>query len=106
MAVILTYEEIPVSEIKLSGNIAVDPSSIESVKLLKRGAKIEGGITAQLQTDAEELTAPEDELIVALKDGTEFAIRGEREATQAWEALEQARGAGNARFEMTRSGSR
>ena len=106
MAVILTYEEISVSEIKLSDNVAVDPSSIESVKLLKRGAKIEGGITAQLQTEAEELTAPEDELIVVLKDGTEFAIRGEREAAQAWAALEQARSAGNAAFQMTRTGSR
>jgi hypothetical protein len=95
-----------VSEIKLSDNVAVDPSSIESVKLLKRGAKIEGGITAQLQTEAEELTAPEDELIVVLKDGTEFAIRGEREAAQAWAALEQARSAGNAAFQMTRTGSR
>lgn len=93
------------SEIKLSDTVAVDPTLIASAKLLKKGAKIGGAPTNQTQGQGEELTAPEDELIVALQDGTEFAIRGERDAKQAWSALERERRTGNLDFQMTVTGA-
>lgn len=94
------------SEINLSETVAVDPALIASAKLLKKGAKIGEAQANEAAPDAEKLTAPEDELIVVLQDGTGFAIRGERDAKQAWDTLERARKEGNLNFQMTLADAR
>jgi hypothetical protein len=90
-----------VSEIKLNDDITIDSAQIESAKLLKKGETISNGVTGQRSGESESLTAPEDELIVTVRNGTEFAVRGEREVKRAWDALEQARKAENLNFSMT-----
>jgi hypothetical protein len=68
---------------------------------LKKGETISNGVTSQRSGESESLTAPEDELIVTVRNGTEFAVRGEREVKRAWDALEQARKAESLNFSMT-----
>lgn len=89
------------SEIRLNDEITVDSAQIESVKLLKKGASISNDATGRRSGESGNLTAPEDELIVTIRSGTEFAIRGEREVKRAWDALEQARKADGSNFSMT-----
>jgi len=89
-----------VSQIKLSDDVAVDAGQIKIAKLIKKGAKT-GTKALSLSSQAlEEVTAPEDELIVHLLDGAEFAIRGEQEVKSAWDELTKARSAQKLNFPM------
>jgi hypothetical protein len=89
------------SEIKLNDEITVNSAQIESVKLLKKGASISNDATSGRSAESGSLTAPEDELIVSIRSGTEFAVRGEREVKRAWDALAEARKADGSNFSMT-----
>ena len=89
------------SELALSDQIAVDPTQIESVRLDKKGAKISSKVVSVASGDWQDLTVPEDSLIVRLKDGSEFVIRGEQEAKRAWDALSQARNQHRLSFESS-----
>ncbi len=75
------------STIQLSQDIQVDASQIASAKLDKKGSKISSGAITVTSDGSQELQVPEDSLIVKLEDGSEFVIRGEKEAKAAWDIL-------------------
>jgi hypothetical protein len=73
---------------ELDQGVTVHPDQIERVTLVKKGAKIGARIATMPASDAEDLRAPEDELVVHLKDGSATIIRGEQESKRAWGALD------------------
>jgi hypothetical protein len=83
---------------ELDKDVTVDPKQIERVMLVKKGAKIGARIATMPSSDAEDLRAPEDELIVHMKDGSATAIRGEQEAKRAWDALDRGPGRAAPKF--------
>jgi hypothetical protein len=94
------------SQVKLSDDITIDATQIESAKFIKKGEKTGASAIPLSSPDPEEVTAPEDELIVHLQNGTQFAIRGEREAKAAWDALTRARESDSLKFQMARGAGR
>jgi hypothetical protein len=92
---------VSVSNISLSDDIAVDAAQIDAVRLEEKGAKISSRVVSVAAGDVPDLTVPEDSVIVRLKDGSEFVIRGEEAAKRAWSELEKARQASGASFEST-----
>jgi hypothetical protein len=80
---------IVVSTIQLSQDIQVDPLQIASAKLDKKGSKISSGAITVSSEGSQDLQVPDDSLIVKLEDGSEFVIRGEKEAKAAWDLLNE-----------------
>ena len=88
------------STIQLSDDNEIDPSQIASASLEEKGAKVTSKVVSVGSGDWEDLRVPEDSLIVRLKDGGEFVIRGEREAKKAWDLLTKARDQQHLEFSM------
>jgi hypothetical protein len=76
---------------ELDQGVTVDPNQIERVTLVKKRAKIGARIATMPSSGAEDLRAPEDELVVHLKDGSASVIRGEQQSKRAWDALDRVR---------------
>ena len=87
--------------IELSKDVTVDPNQIERVLLVKKGAKIGARIATMPASRAEELLAPEDELVVHMRDGSASVIRGEQQSKQAWDALHRVREEQHLSFAMS-----
>lgn len=77
------------STIQLSNGIEVEPEQIASVAFEEKGAKISSKVVSVSSGDWQDLRVPEDSVIVRLHDGAEFIVRGEQEAKQAWQQLDQ-----------------
>jgi hypothetical protein len=90
------------SQVKLSNDVTIDAAQIVSAKLVRGGEKTGATAITLSSADPEEITAPEDELIVHLQNGTQFAIRGEAEVNAAWEALTRARDEEKLKFQMAK----
>jgi hypothetical protein len=90
---------------ELDQGVTVDPDQIERVTLVKKGAKIGARIATMPASDAEDLRAPEDELVVHLKDGSATIIRGEQESKRAWDALDRVREEQRLTFAMSTNDS-
>jgi hypothetical protein len=76
---------------ELDQGVTVDPNQIDRVTLIKKGAKIGARIATMPASQAEDLRAPEDELVVHMKDGSASVVRGEQESKLAWERLDRVR---------------
>lgn len=76
---------------ELGNDVTVDPNKIERVTLVKKGTKIGARIATMPASDVEDLRAPEDELVVYMKDGSARTIRGEQQSKRAWDALDRVR---------------
>ncbi len=88
------------STIRLSDDIEVEPTQIASVTLESKGAKINSKVVSVSSGDWQDLRVPEDSLVVRLKDGGEFVIRGEQPARKGWDDLQQVKDQQHLDFEM------
>jgi hypothetical protein len=85
---------------ELDKDVIADPNQSERVTLVKEGAKIGARIATMPSSNAEDLRAPEDALVVHLKDGSASVIRGEQQSKRACDALDRVREEQRLNFEM------
>ncbi len=90
---------MPNSSLRLSADIQVEATEIESATLDKKGAKLTGKAIT-VGSGAEDLRVPEDVLIVRLKDGSQLAVRGS-DAQSAYQLLSQAAKQQTGAFKLT-----
>ena len=88
------------SKIQLGDENEIDPVQIASASLEEKGAKISSKTVTVGSGGGEDLRVPEDSLIVRLKDGSEFIVRGEQKAKRAWDLLTQTRDKQHLEFSM------
>jgi hypothetical protein len=62
--------------VKLPDGTEIDPTQIDGIKLSKRGAPLGRRVVSIPAGTPEDLTVPEDVLIIRLKDESEISVRG------------------------------
>jgi hypothetical protein len=74
--------------ITLPDDTEIELAQIESVTLSKKGSSLGARVVSIPMGDSEDLTVPEDVLVIRLKDGSEVAVRGD-DAEDVFGALGQ-----------------